>query len=99
MQGSEIVLASLGTVTTVISVLVWLVKSQQTQSNEVIYELSKSQDKMALATNRLAEASERQSKLIQNQEKITEKWQKYVTEQFEKLNVTTGETLKIIKKE
>lgn len=99
MQGSEVALASLGIVATVIGVLVWLVKSQQAQSNKVIYELSKSQNKMALATNRLAEASERQSKLIQNQEKITEKWQKYVTEQFDKLNETTDETLNIIKKE
>ena len=41
----------------------------------------------------------KQTKLMDNQEEITEKWQKYVTEQFDKLNETTGETLKIIKKE
>lgn len=90
MQGSEISLASLGIVATVISVLVWLIKSQQTQSNTVIYELSKSQVKVA-------EAIERQTKLMENQEEITEKWQKFVTARFNELKKTTDETLVLVK--
>ena len=92
-------LAALGIVATVCGAMVWLLKGLFKQNDGTLKEVAKNNALLADSIKKLAVAGNKQTEAIERQELATEKWQKYVTEQFDNLQKTTGETLKIIKKE
>lgn len=93
----SITLSALGIVATLAGAMVWLLKGLFKQNDGTLKEVAKNNALLADSIKKLAVAGNKQTEAIERQEVATEKWQKYVTEQFDDLQKTTDETLVLVK--
>ena len=93
----SITLSALGIVATLAGAMVWLLKGLFRQNDGTLKEVAKNNALLADSIKKLAVAGNKQTEAIERQEVATEKWQKYVTEQFDDLQKTTDETLVLVK--
>lgn len=93
MDGSSVALAALGVVATISGALVWLLKKLFTQNDDTLKALAKSNGILASSIDKLAVSSEKQTNVIEKQEKSAEQWQKYVKLRFDKLEKLSTDIL------
>jgi len=85
-------LAALGIVATVCGAMVWLLKVLFKQNNGTLKDVGVSNALLAASIQKLAAAGDKQTEAIERQEIATDKWQKYVTKRFDRLE-TIGEDI------
>lgn len=90
MNGIDVALAALAITATISATLVWLLKKLFEQNDGTLKEVVKSNSSLAVSINKLAQASETQTRAIERQEKNNEEWQKYVTTRFDNLDNIGG---------
>lgn len=93
MDGAEVALAALGIMATIVGVLVWLVKKLFNQNDTTLKQVSATSLLLSRSIDKLAVASDKQTTAIEKQEKATLEWQKYVTERFNNLDEISKQIL------
>ena len=85
-DGTSVELAALGIVATLAAALIWLLKKLFAQNTDTLNYLSDSSNNLARSIEQLSKVSERQTIIIERQEKSDIEWQKYVTRRFDELD-------------
>lgn len=85
-DGASVALAALGIVATLAAALIWLLKKLFAQNTDTLNYLSDSSNNLARSIEQLSKVSERQTIIIERQEKSDMEWQKYVTRRFDDLD-------------
>ena len=82
----SIALSALGIVATLAAAMIWLLKGLFRQNDGTLKEVAKNNALLADSIEKLAVAGDKQTKAIERQEIATEKWQKYVTKRFDRID-------------
>lgn len=96
MGGSEVALAALGIMATIVGVLVWLLKKLFTQNESTIKENSKSNSLLATSITRLANASEEQVRAARTRDEEHRSFQAHVVEKLDLIEVGVDRTHKAL---
>ena len=82
----SITLSALGIVATLAGAMIWLLKGLFKQNNGTLKEVARNNALLADSIEKLAVAGDKQTEAIERQEIATEKWQKYVTKRFDRID-------------
>ena len=82
----SIALSALGIVATLAAAMIWLLKGLFRQNDGTLKEVAKNNALLADSIEKLSVTATKQTKAIERQEIATEKWQKYVTKRFDRID-------------
>ena len=82
----SITLSALGIVATLAGAMIWLLKGLFKQNNGTLKEVARNNALLADSIEKLSVTGDKQTEAIERQEIATEKWQKYVTKRFDRID-------------
>lgn len=98
MNGVEVALAALGIMATIVAALVWLLKKLFNQNDTTLKEGNRSQLELAKSINKLAAASEEQTRVGRERDAEQREFQREVLHSLKTLNEKADQTFEAVSK-